>query len=58
MWKYRDETMNPRQKHYDDIITNEQMGVLENELRKVVDEMMRTELQMLQVIFKIIFGCS
>lgn len=48
MWKNRDETMNPQQKYYEEIVVNEQMGILENELRKVVDEMMKNELQMLQ----------
>ncbi|GLV40805.1 uncharacterized protein CBL_13692 [Carabus blaptoides fortunei] len=48
IWKLKDESANPRQHHYDEIIVNEQMGELENELRKLVDEMMRAELQMLQ----------
>lgn len=47
-WKLKDESANPRQHHYEEIIVNEQMGELENELRKLVDEMMRAELQMLQ----------
>lgn len=48
MWRNKDETVNPHQYHYVDIIENEQMAEMENELRKVVDDMMRTELQLLQ----------
>lgn len=48
-WKNKDESSNFQQRHYEDIIINEQMVSLENELRKVVDEMMGAELQMLQV---------
>lgn len=49
LWKYKDESSNPRQHGYLDIIENEQMTAMENELRKIVDEMMRSELQLLQV---------
>lgn len=49
LWKYKDESSNPRQHAYYDIIENEQMTAMENELRKIVDEMMRSELQLLQV---------
>ncbi|KAF5278956.1 hypothetical protein FQA39_LY05634 [Lamprigera yunnana] len=47
-WKNKDESMNPKQYHYHDVILNDQMNLMENELRKVVDEMMRGELQLLQ----------
>ncbi|XP_017777581.1 PREDICTED: IQ and AAA domain-containing protein 1 [Nicrophorus vespilloides] len=47
-WKNKDESQNPNQYHYLDIIENEQMENMENDLRKVVDEMMRVELQLLQ----------
>lgn len=49
IWKNKDESFNPRQYHYDDMIEHEQMTEMENELRKIVDEMMRSELQILQV---------
>ncbi|XP_060535908.1 IQ and AAA domain-containing protein 1-like [Cylas formicarius] len=48
VWRNRDETKNPRQYHYKDIIEHQQMTEMENELRKVVDEMMRHELLLLQ----------
>lgn len=50
-WRNKDESNNPYQYHYQDIIENEQMTSMENELRKVVDEMMRAELQLLQEAF-------
>lgn len=49
MWKNKDEKDNPRQFHYMDIVEHEQMTEMENELRKVVDEMMKGELLLLQV---------
>ncbi|KAK4877607.1 hypothetical protein RN001_010113 [Aquatica leii] len=51
VWNNKDESMNPNQYHYGDVIFNEQMNLMENELRKVVDEMMRAELQLLQEAF-------
>ncbi|KAF5278089.1 hypothetical protein FQR65_LT03605 [Abscondita terminalis] len=51
LWKNKDESMNPKQYHYGDIIYNEQMNSMENELRKVVDDMMRAELLLLQEAF-------
>lgn len=50
-WRNKNEFNNPYQYHYLDIIENEQMASMENELRKVVDEMMRAELQLLQEAF-------
>lgn len=49
IWKMKDESRNPHQYHYNDIIFQEQMAQMENELRKIVDDMMRSELQLLQV---------
>lgn len=49
IWKNRDESINPYQYSYKDIIENEQMAEMEHELKKVVDEMMKAELQLLQV---------
>ncbi|RZC40926.1 IQ and AAA domain-containing protein 1, partial [Asbolus verrucosus] len=48
IWKNKDESHNPRQFHYMDIIEHEQMTDMENGLRKVVDEMMKGELLLLQ----------
>ncbi|XP_008200287.2 dynein regulatory complex protein 11 [Tribolium castaneum] len=48
IWKNKDESGNPKQFHYMDIIEHEQMTSMENELRKVVDEMMKGELLLLQ----------
>lgn len=49
MWRNKDESNNMRQYPYRDIIEHEQMTAMENELRKIVDEMMRAELVLLQV---------
>lgn len=51
IWRHKDESINPCQYHYNDIIEHEQMTDLEDELRKIVDEMMRSELQLLQEAF-------
>lgn len=51
LWRNKNESNNTRQYPYRDIIENEQMGEMENELRKIVDEMMRAELSLLQVLF-------
>uniref|UniRef100_A0AAR5Q5M1 ATPase AAA-type core domain-containing protein n=1 Tax=Dendroctonus ponderosae TaxID=77166 RepID=A0AAR5Q5M1_DENPD len=50
-WRNKDESSNPRQHHYKHIIEHEQMTEMENELRKVVDEMMKAELMLLQDAF-------
>lgn len=49
MWRNKDESNNTRQYPYRDNIENEQMAAMENSLRKIVDEMMRAELALLQV---------
>lgn len=51
IWRNKDESMNPQEYHYEDIIEHEQMTDMEDELRKIVDEMMRSELQLLQEAF-------
>lgn len=51
IWRNKDETCNPYQYHYNEIIEHEQMIEMEDELRKIVDEMMRSELQLLQEAF-------
>uniref|UniRef100_A0A1B0CRU6 Putative aaa+-type atpase n=1 Tax=Lutzomyia longipalpis TaxID=7200 RepID=A0A1B0CRU6_LUTLO len=47
-WRDKDETMNAKQSHYEDMIFNEKYAEVEEELRKVVDDMMRQELELLQ----------
>lgn len=51
VWRNKDETSNPRQFHYGNLIEKEQMSEMEIQLRKVVDDMMRAELQLLQEAF-------
>ncbi|XP_022904118.2 dynein regulatory complex protein 11 [Onthophagus taurus] len=51
IWKNKNESSNPRQIPYKDMIEKQQMSEMENELRKVVDDMMRVELQLLQEAF-------
>ncbi|XP_063931355.1 dynein regulatory complex protein 11 [Zophobas morio] len=48
IWKNKNEADNTRQFHYMDIIEHEQMTDMENGLRKIVDEMMKGELLLLQ----------
>lgn len=49
MWKTKDESANLKQLHYEDMIYAEKYSEVEMELRKIVDEMMRHELDLLQV---------
>jgi hypothetical protein len=51
IWRNKNESHNPQQFHYMDIIEHQQMIDMENGLRKVVDEMMKGELLLLQVHF-------
>lgn len=55
IWRHKDESTNPRQFHDKDIIEHDQMTDMENELRKIVDEMMRAELMLLQVRYFIVY---
>ncbi|XP_075224915.1 dynein regulatory complex protein 11 [Lycorma delicatula] len=48
VWRYKDESGNPRQKHYSDMIRTQKTLEVEAELRKVVDEHLRLELELLQ----------
>ncbi|KAJ6642794.1 Dynein regulatory complex protein 11 [Pseudolycoriella hygida] len=48
VWRDKDETMNTKQTFYTDMLYAEKFNEIESELRKVVDEMMRQELEMLQ----------
>lgn len=47
-WKEKDESMNPKQAHYHDIIYKDKYSEVETEIRKVIDDMMRQELDLLQ----------
>ncbi|XP_050294675.1 dynein regulatory complex protein 11 [Anthonomus grandis grandis] len=51
IWRSKNESANPRQHPYTDMIEHDQMTEMENELRKIVDEMMRAELMLLQEAF-------
>ncbi|KAK9869258.1 hypothetical protein WA026_003009 [Henosepilachna vigintioctopunctata] len=47
VWDFRDELLNPEEKHYMDIITEQRCYEVQLEMRKIVDEMMRLELELL-----------
>lgn len=46
-WNFRDESDNPKQKEYLDLITEKLCHELQFEMRKIVDELMKVELEML-----------
>lgn len=48
VWCGKDESANAKQIHYDDMIYADKFNEVELELRKIVDDMMRQELEMLQ----------
>lgn len=52
VWRDKDEYMNKKQTHYEDMIYAEKYTEVEIELRKAVDEIMRQELDLLQVYFE------
>ncbi|KAF6203130.1 hypothetical protein GE061_003545 [Apolygus lucorum] len=47
-WKNLDESKNPAQNYYDDMIRKDKTAEVEAELRKIVDEQLRAELEALQ----------
>jgi SpoVK/Ycf46/Vps4 family AAA+-type ATPase len=49
VWKHMDETANLKQVHYDEMIYEEKYTEVEIELRKIIDDMMRTELNLLYI---------
>ncbi|CAG9862123.1 unnamed protein product [Phyllotreta striolata] len=51
VWRNKDESGNFRQYHYKSMIEQEQMADMEKQLRKIVDEMMMAELELLQEAF-------
>ncbi|XP_054288457.1 dynein regulatory complex protein 11 [Macrosteles quadrilineatus] len=48
VWRGRDESVNPRQTYYPEIIHDQNTAHLEAEIRKVIDEELRAELELLQ----------
>lgn len=52
IWRDKDESENFRQTAYEDMIYNEKYNEVEREFRKVVDDVMRQELELLQVTLK------
>ncbi|CAG5004942.1 unnamed protein product [Parnassius apollo] len=50
-WKYKDDNYENRERYYKDIIESEKMVKIEQEIRNNVDEVMRSELELLQAAF-------
>lgn len=48
VWKSKDESGNFKQHFYEDMVYNEKYTEVETELRKIVDDLMRQELELLQ----------
>lgn len=48
VWKNKDETENFKQTYYEDMVFSDKYSEIENELRKIVDDIMRNELDLLQ----------
>lgn len=48
VWKNKDESGNIKQQYYEDMVYNEKYAEVERELRKIVDDLMRQELDLLQ----------
>ncbi|RVE53881.1 hypothetical protein evm_001543 [Chilo suppressalis] len=51
IWKFKDDIDNPHERYYKDMIEREKMVKIEQEIRNIVDEMMRNELELLQAAF-------
>ncbi|XP_059048429.1 IQ and AAA domain-containing protein 1-like [Achroia grisella] len=51
IWKFKDSTDDPHERYYKDVIERDKMVKIEQEIRKVVDEMMRSELELLQAAY-------
>lgn len=49
VWKNKDESGNLKQQHYEDMIYSDKFSEVELELRRIVDDVMRQELDLLQV---------
>ncbi|CAK1583887.1 unnamed protein product [Parnassius mnemosyne] len=51
IWKYKDDDYEHHEKYYKDIIESDKMVKIEQEIRNNVDEMMRSELELLQAAY-------
>ncbi|CAG9789481.1 unnamed protein product [Diatraea saccharalis] len=51
IWKFKDDIDNPHERYYKDMIEREKIVKIEQEIRNIVDEMMRNELELLQAAF-------
>lgn len=51
IWKFKEDADNPHERYYKDMIEREKMVKIEQEIRNIVDEMMRSELELLQAAF-------
>ncbi|XP_049877843.1 dynein regulatory complex protein 11 [Pectinophora gossypiella] len=51
IWKFKDDPDNTHERYYKDMIEREKMVKIEQEIRNIVDEMMRSELELLQAAF-------
>ncbi|KAI5642820.1 ATPase family associated with various cellular activities (AAA) domain-containing protein [Phthorimaea operculella] len=51
IWKYKDDSDNTDERYHKDMIEREKMVKIEQEIRNIVDEIMRSELELLQAAF-------
>ncbi|KAL0819448.1 hypothetical protein ABMA28_007553 [Loxostege sticticalis] len=51
IWKFKEDIDNTHERYYKDMIEREKMVKIEQEIRNVVDEMMRNELELLQAAY-------
>lgn len=51
IWKHKEDCENHNERYYKDMIEREKMVKLETEVRNIVDELMRSELELLQGAF-------
>lgn len=51
MWKFKDDDDYNQERYCKDIIEREKMVKIEHEMRNIVDEMLRGELELLQAAF-------
>ncbi|KAJ8723713.1 hypothetical protein PYW07_007693 [Mythimna separata] len=51
IWKFKEDADNPHERYYKDMIEREKMVKIEQEIRRIVDELMRSELELLQAAY-------
>uniref|UniRef100_A0A2A4JLN3 ATPase AAA-type core domain-containing protein n=1 Tax=Heliothis virescens TaxID=7102 RepID=A0A2A4JLN3_HELVI len=51
IWKFKEDADNPHERYYKGMIEREKMVKIEQEIRNIVDEMMRSELELLQAAY-------